>query len=392
MADGAVIEPASRLLHVLQIGMEWFTAAGGGGVSRFYGELFRALGPEQGVRLSGLVSSPDDVGHLTAGRVRSFAPQGASMPTRLLGARRAVTRALQAERFDAIACHFALYGAPSLDHFRRHPLIVHFQGPWAAESRAEGQRKTAVLGKHLVERLVYGRATRMIVLSEAFAHIAEHDYRVPRDRLRIVPASVDLGRFAVPLSREDARRVLGWPIDRPILLSVRRLASRMGLDRLLDAMVRIRQAVPETLLCIAGHGPLMKRLYGQAEALGLHGNVRFLGFLPDADLPYAYRAADVNVLPTRALEGFGLSAAEALASGTPSMVTPVGGLPEVVEELSPDLVFRSVLVEDIAEGLRAALRGGIELPDADACRRYAEARFDPALCARRIAAVYREAV
>jgi glycogen(starch) synthase len=171
---------------------------------------------------------------------------------------------------------------------------------------------------------------------------------------------------------------------------VRRLAGRMGLDRLLAAMPAVARAHPDVLLLIAGKGRLAETLQQQTEALGMARHVRFLGFLPDADLPLAFRAADINVVPTTALEGFGLTAAEALAAGTPSMVTPVGGLPEVVADLSPDLVFASSDANDIAGGLSAALAGRLRLPDAAACVAYANARFDPALAVARTAAVYRE--
>ena len=68
-------------------------------------------------------------------------------------------------------------------------------------------------------------------------------------------------------------------------------------------------------------------------------HVRMLGSSRDADLPLYYRAADLSVVPTVALEGFGLVAAESLAAGCPALVTPVGGLPSVVADLSPDLVL-----------------------------------------------------
>ncbi len=113
--------------------------------------------------------------------------------------------------------------------------------------------------------------------------------------------------------------------------------------------------------------------------------------MPDADLPLAYRAADINLLPSDVLEGFGLSAAEALAAGTPTMVTPVGGLPDVVRDLSPNLIFQSGASEHLAAGLSAALRGTIRLPDSETCRAYAASRFSLALCGRRVAEVYREA-
>src|SRR5262249_12378398 len=129
----------------------------------------------------------------------------------------------------------------------------------------------------------------------------------------------------------------------------------------------------------------------QVAALDLARHIRFLGFLPEAELPLAYRAADLAVVPTRALEGFGLTAAEALAAGTPPLVTPVGGLPEVVGGLSPALVFRPATAPARAAGLIGALRGTPAPPDAAACRAYAKARFGMADAARAVALVYREA-
>jgi glycosyltransferase involved in cell wall biosynthesis len=103
-----------------------------------------------------------------------------------------------------------------------------------------------------------------------------------------------------------------------------------------------------------------------------------------------YRAADFNVVPTQALEGFGLASIEALAAGTPSIVTPVGGLPEAVGGLSRSLVLASADPRDIAAGLVAALSGTLPVPDAAACRAFARDHFSADLMARRTAAVYEE--
>jgi glycosyltransferase involved in cell wall biosynthesis len=93
-----------------------------------------------------------------------------------------------------------------------------------------------------------------------------------------------------------------------------------------------------------------------------------------------------------ALEGFGLITVESLASGTPVLVTPVGGLPEAVAGLSQDLVLPSTGADAIADGLGKALDGTIRLPDSDACRAYARANFDNPVIAKRVAAVYNEAI
>ena len=152
------------------------------------------------------------------------------------------------------------------------------------------------------------------------------DYGVRADRVRVVPGGVDAARYDRPRPTSEAKALLGWPQDRPVVVAVRRLAQRMGLDNLIRAMPEVTRRVPEALLMIAGRGPQRSELDAQVAALGLADNVRFLGFIADDDLPLVYRAADIAVMPSRELEGFGLTAVEALAAGTPVLVTPVGGL------------------------------------------------------------------
>jgi glycosyltransferase involved in cell wall biosynthesis len=376
-----------RPLRALSLGLDWFQP-GSGGLERIYADLMAAL-PGAGVTASGLVLGPPDVAERTGGQVAAFGRPGAYLPEQLWRARAEAGRLAASGRFDLVAAHFALYALPALGRLHGLPMVVHFHGPWAEESAQEGAGAASVAVRRALERTVYWRAARVIVLSRAFAAIVRDRYRVPEARIRQVPGSVDLDRFELPLSRAQARLRLGWPRDRRILLSVRRLARRMGLDRLVAAMPAVVRAVPEALLLIAGHGQQAAALQAQVAALGLGAHVRLLGFLPDADLPLAYRAAELAVLPTLALEGFGLAAAEALAAGTPALVTPVGGLPEVVGDLSPGLIFRSSTPADLAAGLVAALRGAW-LPDAAACRAFALAHFDAARSAAAVAAVYRE--
>jgi glycosyltransferase involved in cell wall biosynthesis len=122
---------------------------------------------------------------------------------------------------------------------------------------------------------------------------------------------------------------------------------------------------------------------------GLAGNVRLLGRIPDEQLPLFYRAADVSIMPSMALEGFGLTAAESLACGTPVLVTPVGGLPEVVAELSPELVLTGTGPDALATGLIRAFTGDLHLPDPVTCATYARDHFDWPIIAGQVAAFYR---
>jgi glycosyltransferase involved in cell wall biosynthesis len=79
---------------------------------------------------------------------------------------------------------------------------------------------------------------------------------------------------------------------------------------------------------------------------------------------------------------------ESLAMGTPVLVTPVGGLPEVISNLDRQLILDGPTVNDLAAGLCRALSNPSELPRANICRRYAT-RFEWTTIARRVAAAYR---
>ena len=373
-----------------QIGISW-TTTGAGGSARVYLDLAKSL-PAEGVSFAGAVASPTNANLLSSGMVESFAGDGSGMLARLLGARNVMRHAIDRTRPDLIASHFALFAAPILDRLKRQVHIVHFHGPWAAESQVEGAGRVSVWGKLALERQVYSTATRVIVLSEAFAKIAHVDYGVPRQIIRIIPGAVDIERFNIAESRSKARELLGWPSDRRILVSVRRLVNRMGLDRLVDAFAAIHRNHPDTILYIVGKGKLRSELEQRAAALNLSDTVRFQGFVADEQLPLVYRAADLSIVPTIALEGFGLVAAESLAAGTPCVVTPVGGLPDIVSGLCEDLVLSSIETSSLADGLERILSGAVELPSDTLCLKHVSQNFTLALMARRTADVYREAL
>jgi len=382
------MEPSDKV-RTVQIGVGWFPEQPGNGLDRVFHALARHL-PTEDVDVRGLVVGSDNVARATRGQVQAFAPASAPLPQRLLGIRAALKRPGFLAESDLAAVHFALFAFPALDLLGALPLVVHFHGPWAMESRAEQERSWLVAVKAAIERRVYRRADRFIVLSDAFREVLAQSYGVPRERIRIVPGGVDTERFDTGHTVESARERLGWPADRPTLLSVRRLVRRVGLEALVRSMERVRRHVPDALLMIAGKGPLAQTLHDLIRERGLEHHVRLLGFVPDDDLPVAYRAADLSVVPTSSLEGFGLIAAESLAAGTPVMVTPVGGLPEVVRDLDAHLVFEGHDVESIARGLTRALLGEFPLPDAAECRRFAVARYAWPAVARSVRAVYEE--
>ena len=381
----------NRPIKSLQIGGGWLPEQSGG-MNRFYFDLLHQL-PSAGVQCRGVVAgTPEDWPADAAVSVRAFAPLASSIAKRFSAERRMVKAELSQHQFDLAVAHFAPYAVPILGLLGELPKVIHFHGPWSQEAREEGAGGLACAAKAVIERFAYKSATQLIVLSDAFKSILIKDYSIRPERITVIPGGIDCDRFDISETRFEARRKLGWPTHRPIVIAVRRLARRMGLEKLIAAAVEIRRSIPDVLVLIAGSGKMRSELQATIDKLGLGETIRLLGFVPDPDLPLAYRAADLSVVPTVALEGFGLVAAESLASGTQALATPVGGLIELLGPLSQDLLFDGTSSDDIATGLIAALRGKLALPSAVDCVAYARRRFDWPIIAAKIGDVYRDVV
>jgi glycosyltransferase involved in cell wall biosynthesis len=132
----------------------------------------------------------------------------------------------------------------------------------------------------------------------------------------------------------------------------------MGLDNLIRAVPAVAARRPDVLLLIGGQGPERGRLERLIHQSGAGGHVRLVGFIPDAQLAAYYQAADLFVLPTLALEGFGLVTAEALACGLPVLGTDVGATPEILRGLDPRLVIPGTGPDALAGAILRFLGGG----------------------------------
>lgn len=375
-------------MDTLQLGKGWFPEQSGG-LNRYYHGLLQNL-PVEGVGVRGLVAGSDQVSSSSDGTVNSFAPSKSGLASRWRGVRTGFRQLFERNPRSLVVSHFALYAAPCLDLIPRDRFVVHFHGPWADESRAEGANLFVAAAKRGLEQRVYNRAARFIVLSQAFARILAERHAVNPDRIRVIPGGVNSERFSVTETREEARGRLDWPTDRPILFVVRRLVRRMGLENLIDAVKQARTRVPDLLVLIAGSGPMARELEERCVVQGVERNVRLLGYLHDDLLPLAYRAADLSIVPSVALEGFGLIVAESLAAGTPVLVTGVGGLPETLEGLSPQCIVREVGTDALGSAIADAFRGGMTLPTAAECSAHARNRFDWRQVVRKVRETYAE--
>ncbi|MEW6077770.1 MAG: glycosyltransferase family 4 protein [Thermodesulfobacteriota bacterium] len=199
-----------------------------------------------------------------------------------------------------------------------------------------------------LEKTALDGADRIVTLSAYTGKKLRHSHGVPDEKISVIPGGVDCTRFRPADDKAAIRGRLGLPENRVILFTLRNLEPRMGLSVLLRAMEIVLRRSKDVHLVIGGEGPLKRALVRQAEETGLTPHVLFTGFIQEEDLPDYYRMADLFILPTQDLEGFGLVTLEAMASGTPVLGTPVGGTLEILESFDRDLLFDDISEEAMA--------------------------------------------
>jgi glycosyltransferase involved in cell wall biosynthesis len=343
------------------LGKGWFPDELGG-LDRYYRDLLESLPEASGVVIGASARRPD--------RVAGVSEHRRPLPERLLLFWLAAQRA--AERVDVVDAHFGLYALAPLmfGRLRRKPAVLHFQGPWADENVAAGDRSALRhRTRRLLERAAYSRADQAIVLSSSFGRVLVERYGVSPWKVNVVAPGVDLDRFT-PGPAGAARRRFALTPAAFIAVAVRRLVPRMGLEVLLEAWTGVIGRLPAgSTLLIAGEGPLREVLASMIAARGLESSVRLLGRVSDEQMVDLYRAADVAVVPTTAHEGFGLVVLEAAACGTPTVVSGAGGLPEAIAGLDPSLIVPAA--DHVALGKRL-VRAQTDRPSRAATRSYAE--------------------
>ncbi len=231
-----------------------------------------------------------------------------------------------------------------------------------------------------IEKSGLTESDHIVVLSRFTQDKLLDVYRVPVSKITVIPGGVDLNRFQPVKDKHGVRARLGLPAEKTILLTVRGLEPRMGIENLIRAMADIVPSFPDIFLVVGGNGPLKESLAILTRQLGLEQYVQFTGFISEEVLPLYYQAADLFVLPTVELEGFGLVTLEALASGTPVLGTPIGGTPEILKGLDARFLFKDASSESIAAGI---IQIGREYryqkdkrqSDSSRCRQYVEKNY-----------------
>jgi glycosyltransferase involved in cell wall biosynthesis len=200
-------------------------------------------------------------------------------------------------------------------------------------------------------RVACRRAARILAVSEFTKQEIVRWMRVPPERVVVTYDAAD-NRFAPPSAEELAifRRQKGLPERFVLFLGT--LEPRKNLPLLLDAYAMIARSIDAPLLIAGSQGWLYEPILAKAEQLGLGDRLRFVGYVDQADQHLWYAAATVFAFPSL-YEGFGMPPLEAMATGTPVVVSSSSSLPEVVGDAG--LIVSPSDPEELADALHRVI-------------------------------------
>jgi glycosyltransferase involved in cell wall biosynthesis len=280
---------------------------------------------------------------------------------------------LKSEEIDLVHIHNPLVGFVAIlnPQLWKVPKVCHFHSSWYDEEKINevGTESSEIPLKlkiklqliRVMEGVGYAVSRTIFFLSDYSKTRFLKYYTCTQPNLCVIPGGVDVDVFHPSASKEEMdsiREKLKLSTEMPLLLTVRRLEQRMGLENLIRAAGILRRRTPDLKfqVVITGKGSLKERLEQLIQEEEVSGCVQLAGLVPRETLPLYFRCADLFVLPTTAIEGFGLVTAEALASGLPVMGTPVGATVEILKQIDQGLLFNGISPEKLAEGMEAFLK------------------------------------
>jgi glycosyltransferase involved in cell wall biosynthesis len=182
-----------------------------------------------------------------------------------------------------------------------------------------------------IGKAVLKDADRIVVVSNKTKEYV-HKLGADKSKTSVIYNGVDIDYFH-PTNKVVSRKILDLPKNQKIILSVRRLVYKNGLDTLIESVPYVTRDHPDALFVVAGKGPSKTLIEDRIKESGIENNIKLTGFLPHELLPIYYNAADYFLLPSASGEGLPLVLLEAMACRLPVISTTVGGTPEIIEHM-----------------------------------------------------------
>ena len=232
-------------------------------------------------------------------------------------------------KFDVIHAHDWLvsYAAKSLKEAYDVPMVATIHA--TENGRNSGIHDETQRYINDSEWQLTYEASEVIVNSNYMKNEIQRIFGLPYDKINVIPNGVKLDKFEGIERDYDLRRQYAMDNEK-IILYVGRLVYEKGVQNLIGAMPKILENYHDSKLVICGRGGMMDELKQEAHNLGIDEKVYFVGYCDAAKVQKMYINADIAVFPST-YEPFGIVALEGMLSGTPTVVSDVGGLNEIVE-------------------------------------------------------------
>ena len=231
--------------------------------------------------------------------------------------------------FDVIHAHdwLVAYAAKTLKDSFKIPVVSTIH---ATESgRNSGIHDEVQRYINDTEWMLTYESTEVIVNSNFMKSELQRLFGLPFEKINVIPNGVNLNLYNGVERDYNFRRQYAADNEK-IILYVGRLVYEKGIQNLIAAMPKVLNNYHDSKLIIAGKGGMIDELRDEVRRLNIENKVYFTGYLNLTQVTKMYKCADVAVFPST-YEPFGVVALEGMLSGTPVVVSDVGGLNEIVE-------------------------------------------------------------
>lgn len=232
-------------------------------------------------------------------------------------------------KFDVIHAHdwLVAYAAKTLKNSYDIPIVATIH---ATESgRNSGIHDETQRYINDTEWMLTYEATEVIVNSNYMKRELQALFGLPFEKINVVPNGINITMFNGVERDYEFRRQYAADNEK-IILFMGRLVYEKGVQHLISAMPKILAGYHDAKLVIAGKGGMIDELKAQVNSMGIANKVYFTGYMDAKQVCKMYKCADISVFPST-YEPFGIVALEAMLSGTPVVVSDIGGLNEIVQ-------------------------------------------------------------